>query len=95
MNTSLFVRKLANRNKMDKDFLIHCPSQGTVYCGPCKLFCEASTQFSDSGFSDGDMDPRELKNTRTQHLTKIVCETFIQRASKVRNVNVQFQYQIA
>lgn len=48
----MFERKLANGNIVDRDFLLYSPSQGALFCGPCKLFSESSSQFSDSGFSD-------------------------------------------
>lgn len=52
LTKNMFERKLANGNIVDRDFLVYSPSQGALFCGPCKLFSESSSQFSDSGFSD-------------------------------------------
>lgn len=52
LTNSLFERKLANGITVSRDFLVYSPSRGTLFCGPCKLFGELTSQFTDLGFSD-------------------------------------------
>jgi hypothetical protein len=49
----MFERKLLNREKRPRKWLIYSPSTGKVYCGPCLLF-GAGTSFGkqDVGFND-------------------------------------------
>lgn len=95
LNKYLFVRKLANGDQMDRDFLIYSPSQGSVFCGPCKLFCETSSQFSDDdGFSDWKHGSKRVQEHEDSTPHKDCVWTFIQRASKVGKADVQLQSQI-
>ena len=51
LSKSLFERKLLNGDIVQRDYLIYSPSQGSVFCAPCKLF-GGTSQFGTSGFND-------------------------------------------
>jgi len=51
LSKSLFERKLLNGDIVQRDYLISSPSQGSVFCAPCKLF-GGTSQFGTSGFND-------------------------------------------
>jgi hypothetical protein len=53
MTKTMFERKLLNREKHPRKWLIYSPSTGEVYCGPCLLF-GGGTSFGkeDVGFND-------------------------------------------
>ena len=48
---SLFTRKMANDEKVKREWLVYSPKTGDVFCVPCKLFSKQVSLFT-SGFSD-------------------------------------------
>ena len=47
----LFQRVLVNGEIINREYLVYSPSQGSLFCAPCKLFGGVS-QFATSGFND-------------------------------------------
>lgn len=47
----LFQRVLVNGEIINREYLVYSPSQGSLFCAPCKLF-GGTSQFATSGFND-------------------------------------------
>lgn len=93
LNKALFDRKLAG-DLVNRGYLVYSPSQGSLFCGPCKLFCLTSSQFSDSGFSDWKHGYQRVKEHENSHAHLDSVLTYKRRAAEMGKIDNQLQTQI-
>ncbi|XP_052221806.1 zinc finger MYM-type protein 1-like [Dreissena polymorpha] len=77
---SLFMRKMANGEVVNREWLVYSPSTGNVFCLPCLLFSNQISTFR-TGFSDWKNchiyaseheNCREHKTSTTAWLTRVI-----------------------
>ena len=51
-NMSIFKRKTANGEKVDRSWLCYSPSKGSVFCFFCKLLSDSNIALTDTGYYD-------------------------------------------
>ena len=84
---SHFMKKMTNEETVKRSWLVYSPSNGHVYCGPCKLY-GGSSLFATSGFNDwrnvGGIAGHENSRDHQQCLVK-----FITREKKLERIDSQ------
>ncbi|CAH0561807.1 unnamed protein product [Brassicogethes aeneus] len=94
LSKSLYKRILANGDIVNRDYLVYSPSQGSVFCGPCKLFCKTSSQYIDEGFSDWKHGSQRIKEQENSTADLDSFLTFKQRAAEIGTINKQLISQV-
>lgn len=72
-----FFKKLANGERVERDWLVYSVSTGTVFCYICKMFND-KTDFGKNGFNDWKNAQARIKYHETcdehQHSLKAACD---------------------
>lgn len=64
LSSTIFKRELQNGEVSNRQWIIYSETNGSIYCGPCRLLSKAGTSFcTDKGFNDW----KNLKQCIEQH----------------------------
>lgn len=89
----MFTRTLRNGEKVPREWLVYSPSTGSVYCFFCKLFGEATSAFSHSGFSDWKHSARRVEEHEAGHSHRNATLTWLAR-TQVHGIDSALKEQI-
>jgi len=93
LSKSLFERKLLNGDIVQRDYLIYSPSQGSVFCAPCKLF-GGTSQFGTSGFNDWKHASDRVNKHENSSAHRDCVLKFKARGSDLCKIDKQFLTQM-
>lgn len=85
-NESFFKKRLQNGELINRDFLVYSPSKGFLICAYCKLYSNASSNFTD-GFNDWKNASSLLQSHENSPIHRKATLSFISRSNPESRVD--------
>ncbi|XP_039315251.1 zinc finger MYM-type protein 1-like [Solenopsis invicta] len=93
LQNSYFYRELQNGEKVKREWVLYSPSQGKIFCFPCKLFNESDTSFT-TGFNDWKHGLKSISDHENSSEHKTNLYTYIRRTKVVGRIDTELQLQL-